>query len=191
MRVPSRGGWIYRDDDPKMYWALVSLFCVQIGVLVFGLIFYNWAKLKMASAVWPSTAVERDIAAALRIFLPFVGAFLASRLIYGWISKTGRQSADFSPTVASVLTTPLLAFAYLTGSMRVFVAGNMRDLFIMIGKDLVLFGPVFLVLTPLLVTYLRGGFRERRMSGTVLGAAAVGCVILEFVGLYLIFGHTS
>jgi hypothetical protein len=50
MRVPSRGGWIYRDDDPEAYWALISLFCVQIGLLVFGLIFYNWAKLKLGFA---------------------------------------------------------------------------------------------------------------------------------------------
>jgi hypothetical protein len=71
------------------------------------------------------------------------------------------------------------------------MAGNVKDAFVMIGKDLVLFGPVFLVLAPLLVMYLRGGFRERRMSGIVLCAAAAGCVILEFVGLYLLFSHTS
>lgn len=55
MRVPSRGGWIYRDDDPKMYWVLVSLFCMQIGLLAFGLILYNWAKLKLGFA-WLSGA---------------------------------------------------------------------------------------------------------------------------------------
>jgi hypothetical protein len=89
----------------------------------------------MASFSWHSP-VGRDIAAALRIFLPFVGAFLASRLIYGWISKTGRQSAGFSPTVASILTTPLLAFAYWTGSTRVFMAVDVKDASVMIGKDL-------------------------------------------------------
>jgi hypothetical protein len=145
----------------------------------------------MASFSWPSPYIERDIAAALRILLPFVGAFLVSRLIYGWISRTGRQSADFSPTVASILTTPLLAFAYLTGSARVFMAGDVKDAFVMIGKDLILFSPVFLILAPLLVIYLRGGFQEGRMTGVVLCAAAVGSVILECIGLYLIFGHTS
>ena len=46
-RVPTRGGWCYRDDNPRMYWALVSLFCAQTSLLVFGLIFYNWAKLRL------------------------------------------------------------------------------------------------------------------------------------------------
>jgi hypothetical protein len=143
----------------------------------------------MASFISP--VVEREIAAALRILVPLVAAFLFSRLFYGWISRTGRQSAGFSPTVASILTTPLLAFAYWTGSTRPFIAVNVEDAFVMIGKDMILFGPVLLILVPLLVSYLRGRFREGRMSGAVLCAVAVGSVILECIGLVLLFGHTS
>jgi len=142
-------------------------------------------------ASFMSPVIERELAAALRILLPFVGAFLVSRLIYGWISRTGRQSAGFSPTVASILTTPLLTFAYWTGSTRVFMAGDVKDAFVMIGKDLILFSPVFLILTPLLLIYLRGRFQEGRMTRVALCAAAVGSVILECIGLYLLFGHTS
>lgn len=145
----------------------------------------------MAFFGWSTTPeFDRDMAAMLGTFLPFVGAFLVSRLIYGWISKAGHQSASFSPNVASFLTTPLLAFAYWIVSERLFMAGNVKDVsVVIIVQDLLLFGPVFLVLVPLLVIYLRGGFRE--MSGIVLCAAAVAIVIVEFIGLFLLFAHTS
>lgn len=47
------------------------------------------ASLETIVTGWPSP--DREIATALHVFLPFVRAFLASRLVYGWIKKAGRQ----------------------------------------------------------------------------------------------------
>jgi hypothetical protein len=40
--------------------------------------------------------------------------------------------------------------------------------------------------TPLLVIYLRGGFRRKKIFGVIPCAAAVAFVILEFLELYLL-----
>lgn len=134
--------------------------------------------------------IDTNTAVLLHIFLPFVVGSLASRLIYGWVNSAGLQSPGFSPTVASILTTPLLACAYY-----MLLAGFLPGYFgievalYKMGFVLVLFGPLILPLSPLLAIYLRGGFRRKKMFGIILCAAAVAFVILEFLGLYLLADH--
>jgi hypothetical protein len=141
----------------------------------------------MAFSSWSMPPIDTNTAVLLHVFLPFVVGFLASRLIYGWVRKAGVQSAGFSPTVATILTTPLLACAYyalLTGFLPGYF--GMKVALNKMGFVLVLFGPIILPITPLLTIYLRGGFRRKKMFGVVLCAAAVAFVILEFLGLYLL-----
>ncbi|MES2194324.1 MAG: hypothetical protein V4517_07895 [Pseudomonadota bacterium] len=137
-------------------------------------------------STWSFPSIDANTAALLHIFSPFVVGGLASRLFYGWIDKAGLQSAGFSPTVASFLTTPLLAISYYTLVTKDFIRGSIGNEFYRMGFDLILFGPVLLVLLPLLAIYLRGGFRRKRIFGIILCVAAVTTVILEYLGLGLL-----
>jgi len=112
--------------------------------------------------------------------MPFPIGFLASRLLYGRIKKAGRQAESFSPTVASILTTPLLAVAYYI-LVGVHYAGPA-----MLAIGLVLSVPITVPLTPLLVIYLRGGFRRKRIFGIILAIISVVVVILQFAALFIL-----
>jgi len=118
----------------------------------------------------------------LHIFLPFPVGFLASRLIYGWANRAGLQSAGFSPTVAAILTTPLLVVAYYILAMTDFIHGSIKNELYRTSFKLVLFGPIILPLSLLLAIYLRGGFRRKRCSASFFASV----VILEFIGLGLL-----
>jgi hypothetical protein len=114
------------------------------------------------------------------VVMPFPIGFLASRLLYGRIKKAGRQAESFSPTVASILTTPLLAVAYYI-LVGVHYAGPA-----MLAIGLVLSVPITVPLTPLLVIYLRGGFRRKRIFGIILAIISVVVVILQFAALFIV-----
>jgi hypothetical protein len=137
---------------------------------------------------WPS--INADEAALLHIFLPFIIGFMGSRLIFGWVNRAGLQSAGFSPTVASILSTPILAFAYYALATSGFNYGISGNAFLLMLSSIAIFAPIFLVLPPLLALYLRGRFRQRKKVAGVLLAAAT-CLILEFVWLDYLFGHES
>jgi len=124
----------------------------------------------------------------LHIFLPFPVGFLASRLIYGWVNRAGLQSACFSPTVAAILTTPILVVAYYILAMTDLIHGSIKNELYRTSFNLVLFGPIILPLSLLLAIYLRGGFRKKKIFGIILCAVAVALVILEFLGIGLLFG---
>jgi hypothetical protein len=140
-----------------------------------------------AFSTWSLSPIDANTAALWHIFLPIVVGFLASRLIYGWVNKAGLQSAGFSPTVASILTTPLLAIAYYVLAATDFIHGGIRDQFHRMLPLLVLFAPMILVQSPLLAIYLCGGFRKKKIFGIILCAATVALVIFEFFGIYLVF----
>jgi hypothetical protein len=139
-----------------------------------------------AFSSWSLPRIDIETAVALHAFMPFIVGFLVSRWIYGQVNKAGLQSAGFSPTVASILTAPLLACAYYY-MLLLGLAGYSRIRLILyqMGFVLVCFGPIILPLSPLLVIYLRGGFRRKEIYGVMLCVAAVALVILEFLGLYL------
>ena len=142
----------------------------------------------MAFSTWSLPSLDAKTAAPLHVFLPFVAGFLASRLIYGWINNAGLQSSGFSPTVASTLTAPLLACDYYI-LLAGFFPGYFRIEMMLADMIFVfvLFAPIILPLTPLLSIYLCGGFRRKKIFGTILCAAAVASVIFEFLWLYLLF----
>jgi hypothetical protein len=112
--------------------------------------------------------------------LPFPIGLLASRMFYGRAKKVGRQSESFSPTVASILTTPLIAVAYYL------LAGMCYAGLAMLFVGLVLSAPIIVSLSPLLVIYLRGGFRRKRIFGVILAVTSVVVVVLQFVALYVL-----
>ena len=145
----------------------------------------------MALSFWSWPLNDANTAALLHIFLPFVVGFFASRLIYGWIKKAGLQAADFSPMVASFLTAPLLACAYYILATKDFIRGDIGNLFHRLSSDLVLFGPIILVLLPLLTIYLWGKFPRKKMIDVTLCASAVVVVISEFVWLSCLVGDGS
>lgn len=133
--------------------------------------------------------IDPNTAALLYVFVPIVGAFLISMLFYSWINRTGRQSEGFSPVVASILTAPPLACAYFILVTTDF--DNIRSAFVGISSGLILFVPVFLILTPLLIAYLCGWFRRTRGGGMILGTAFLTCLVLELLLLSVVLGHTS
>jgi accessory gene regulator protein AgrB len=114
------------------------------------------------------------------VVLPFPIGLVASRLFYGRIKKAGRQGESFSPTVASILTTPLLAFAYHI-LLGVHYAG-----LAMLVIGLVLYAPTIVPLLPLLVIYLRGGFQRKRIFGLIVAVISVVVVILQFAALFVL-----
>jgi hypothetical protein len=114
----------------------------------------------------------------LHVVLPIPLGLLASRLFYGWVSKAGLQSEDFSPTVAMMLTTPLLVVAYYILAAMVY-AGGLHPFFL-IFLFFVVFAPIIIPLTPLLAIYLHGGFQERRVVLSVASVAFVALQVVEF-----------
>src|SRR5215212_5578910 len=92
------------------------------------------------------------------IFLPLVVAFLISRLIYGWIKNAGVQSSSFSPTVASILTAPLLVLTYYLLATKDFIHGNIEIELSRLLAEITIVGPIAPILLLLLVIYLREGF---------------------------------
>lgn len=144
-----------------------------------------------AFSTWSSPVIDQNTAARLHIFLPFVGALLVSCIIYVWLNKTGRLFAGFSPTVASILTAPLLAAFYFILSTKDFVRGSMGTSLARTLSDFVLLGPLLLILSPLLLIYLRGGFPRRRVTDVMLCVATLAGLFLEVLWLYLLFGRKS
>jgi hypothetical protein len=114
------------------------------------------------------------------VVMPFPIGFTMSRMLYGRIKGAGRQAENFSPTVASMLTTPLLAVAYYI-LIGVHYAG-----LAMLFVGLVLSAPITVPLLPLLLIYLRGGFRRRRIFGIILAVISVVVVILQFAALFVL-----
>ena len=152
----------------------------------------------MAAATWGNTTGDtvlqlhrpgyRDRAANFPAVRGCVSSELPDRLAG---KRLDWQSGNFSPAVASVLTAPLPGFACLIVSPKLQIAASFKDAAIMISGDLIIVGPVFLILTPLLAIYLVGGFRRKKNFGMALCAIAIGCVILQFAGLGLLYGQTS
>jgi len=114
------------------------------------------------------------------VVMPFPIGFIMSRLFYGRIKSGGRQAESFLPTVAAILTTPLLAVAYYI------IVGAHYAGPAMLVVGLVLSAPITVPLLPLLLIYLRGGFRRKRIFGIILAVISVIVVILQFVALLIL-----
>ena len=137
----------------------------------------NEAQLAVALSTWLLAGIDPFM---WHVVLPFPIGLLASRLFYGRIKSVGRQGENFSPAIASILTTPLLAVAYYV-LVGMYYAGPAMSV---IG--LVLSMPITIPLLPLLVVYLRGGFRRKRIAGFVLAVISVVVVTLQFAALFVL-----
>jgi hypothetical protein len=102
-------------------------------------------------------------------------AFLASRLIYGWVNRAGLQPAGFSPALASVLTAPILVFVVYSVLLRIFYGTSIGDWLATVFR-LLLIAPIIPVLALLLAVYLRGGFGGKK--GTLALCAAVVLLLI-------------
>ena len=119
----------------------------------------------------------------LHIIAPIPLGLLASRLFYEWVSRAGLQSDGFSPTVATMLTTPLLVVGYYVLATMVYVGGHQPILLVVLF--LVLFAPIIVPLSPLLTIYLRGGLQGK---GVMLSATSVAFVALQVAELWYLSG---
>jgi quinol-cytochrome oxidoreductase complex cytochrome b subunit len=141
---------------------------------------------------WPTLSIDKDTTTLLYVILLFVGGFLVTRLFYGWIDRAGLQSADFSPTLASILTMPILAFVCGVLGAIDFVGDTIGDalLQVLIGSMLaiMLFAPVIPVLSVLLIIYFCGGFRGRKKT-RLLWAAAISLPIFDCLWIYFTIDH--
>ena len=114
--------------------------------------------------------------------LPFILAFLASRfLIYPWVNNVGFQSPGFSPTVASILSAPILAAVHFCSLGVDTIHNTIEGTLTLIITSILLFSPTFLVLSPLLVIYLVRSFQQKPTSNVLLFAATVCCSALQFM----------
>lgn len=145
----------------------------------------------MESALSVLPSIDRNTAVVLEVVVPLIAAFLISLLLYSWINNSGRQSVGFSPVVAAVLTAPLLEFAYFAVSTTSFTSGGIGDQLPGIFLWSIVFGPSLLVLAPLLVIYLRGGFRKTKAASVILSLATVACLALNCLWIYFFFGFSS
>ena len=138
----------------------------------------------MASAWLSWFSLDAQQGPALSLLSAFVTGLLASRLFYGWVNRAGLQSAGFSPTVASILSTPIIAVTYFVVFYSLLAYPfSLNDIGTVLLHTLLLmafFALILLVLPPLLVFYLRGAFRQRRtISKIFLYAATVSSLFLQ------------
>jgi hypothetical protein len=125
-------------------------------------------------------------------FLGMTIAFGAGRLFYGWVEKADLQSPGFSPSLASLLTAPIVAFAcyvlaFIVFGMIDFVNNPIREgllhsaiFLLIVVAFLILVAPIIPFSSALLAIYLRGGLRKRVR---ILWGAAASLLVLEFLWL--------
>ncbi len=135
------------------------------------------AQVAVAFSTWLLAGIDPFM---WHVVLPFPIGFAASRLFYGRLKRVGWQGKDFAPTVASILTTPLLAVVYYT------LVGAHYAGAAMLLVALVLSAPTVLPLSPLLLIYLRGGFQRKRISGIILAVISVVVVTVQFAALFVL-----
>ena len=132
-----------------------------------------------------------------KVILPFVVAFLVSRLlIYSWMGRTASNSG-FSPTVASILSAPILAAIYFSalaagvGIGPAIIYDTSGNIVFRLAFSLFLFwAPILFILAPLLVIYLVMAFRRKKaMSPIVPLVATITCLVLQFFWLSFIFDN--
>jgi hypothetical protein len=108
--------------------------------------------------------------------VPFVIAFLLSRAaLYAWMNRTRWRPAGFSALAASMMSALILTAAFLCIYAIVIdyrYLASVRNLVFLI----MLFVPVFLAITPMLVGASRF---HRRTSPLLLYAAMCACLILQ------------
>jgi hypothetical protein len=148
----------------------------------------------MAIVTWSLPSFDPKYVFLLQFFLPLIIAFLPFRLIYSWVSKPGWQAAGFSPTLASILSTPILAlpcFCFFLARMYVIrypTIPTIQNVFHALISSIGIFAPVFLILL-LLAVYLRRVVCERsRASNILFSAATVACLLLQFLWFYILAG---
>jgi hypothetical protein len=141
----------------------------------------------MALSIWSLPAIDPKYVVLLEFLSPFVIGFLAVLPIYSWMSKPGWQAADFSPTLASVLSTPILAFPWFCFVLARDDAIHRPSVLHTITSTMGIFAPVFLILPTLLVIYLRRVTIERsKVSNINFSASVVACLLLQSLWLYFL-----
>jgi hypothetical protein len=129
----------------------------------------------------------------LKLLLPFVIAFLACRLAFYLLwTKRGRGSAQFSYTLASMLSASILTAIYFSLIGIPLVNNTMRDTLFHIAISFAFFAPTLVIMPVLLVVYIRKSDRKNRtISGIRVFAGFVLCLILQYLWLAFIFsqGH--
>ncbi len=139
-------------------------------------------------------SLTADQALLVQFFLPFIIAFMASFLIYGWMWSAGIQSGSFSPGVAAVLSTPIFAFLYHSLFTIAHVTINTpKNSALRVALSAIFFAPTYIILPPLLILYLRGFFHQGRVYVVRVWLCTATCICqtLQALWLYTLFTHTS
>src|ERR1700722_5810570 len=146
----------------------------------------------MALSTWSLPSIDPKCVFLLQFFLPFIIAFLLLRVMYSWVNRPSWQAAGFSPTLASILSTPILAlpcFCFFLAQMYVIrysTIPTIQSVLHALVSSLGIFAPVFLILL-LLAVYLRRVVCERsKVSNILFSAAIVACLILQFLWFYIL-----
>lgn len=140
------------------------------------------------SSIWSRFSIDGDMAEQLNTILLFVILFLVSRLCYGWLKRAGLQSEDFSPALASILTTPILAFACGMLGITDLVGNTILSVLIFLMVAMPILTPAIPVLSVLLIVYLCGGFRGRGKA-RILWVATVSLLIVNYLWIEFVTNH--
>jgi hypothetical protein len=118
----------------------------------------------------------------VKVISPFIIAFLASRfVIFAWAEKLGFQSAFFSPTMASILSAPIIAAIYFCLLNVDIIQNTVEGNLTLLALGALLFSPTLIVLSPLLAIYLFRASRQKPTSNLLLSTAAIFCLALQFM----------
>jgi hypothetical protein len=98
-------------------------------------------------------------------------------------------AARFSPAIASIMLAPILVAVCACLIVLIQAGPELVTRFPLLvllglGFNIVLFGPIFLLLLPLFALYLVAAIRARKFaSRSILGGAALLCIWLQYIWL--------
>jgi|SRR5579864_2796422 len=118
----------------------------------------------------------------LKLFLPLVIAFLACRLVlYFFWTKCSRGSVQFSCTLVSMLSAPILTTIYFS-LIRTIGTNTMLGALFIVFTSLAFFAPTLVIMPILLVVYVNKADPTKRIMSAVLVFAGLGlCLILQYL----------
>jgi hypothetical protein len=164
---------LYRVPQPKTFlWSCLSLrqqdkACTKTPPSALCLHVVAAGHLTLAGSR-PNRMIDQEPWAQIGLLCGI--AFPPSWLIaYLWAKRAGLRSSGFSPTVAAIISTPILVAVYSVVHYR-----GARQFY------LTLLVPIFVILVPLLAIYLAVAARRGRLpSRALLCATVVCCLILQ------------
>jgi len=111
-KVPTRFGWIYRDESPKVYWVIIGIFGLCIGCFAAGVVLVNYFVYGR-SFVFYITSVVAGLA------LIAVYCFISPFSPVDWILLPEGKVKDLARGLAVVVSLALTASLLLAAARKI------------------------------------------------------------------------